>query len=219
MKALNEHIDKVKFYSIHPKSANLSISKKSNLKSDEEVWGAFKNGDEWAYEYMFKEYYNLLLNYGLKINRNEDDVKDFIQQLFTRLWESKERLGKNNSIKSYLLSSLRRMILRGTKSKLTLLDIWGASVPFHVDLTTENRFIKDQNEREQINYLARLIEKLPKRQKEAVYLKYYGEHAINEISEIMEISAGVAYKLIYKALKNLNSKIDKSNNLAEIFDR
>ncbi len=198
------------------KSDDLLLNKRNDFMSDDELWDAFKAGNEQAYELMFKEHYNLLLNYGLKFNKSEDDVKDHIQHLFAGLWESRSRLGKNNSIKSYLLASLRRMVLRGNKSRRNFLDLSNISGSFHLEISSENRYIKNQKEQDQVNFLSKILEKLPKRQKEAIYLKYYGEHSIAEIAEIMEISAGVVYKLIYKALNNLSSRLGDHRQIKDL---
>lgn len=187
--------------------------------SDISVWTAFKAGDKSAFEFMFRSHYELLLNYGLKLNRDEDDVKDYIQQLFSKLWESRLRLCQNNSIKGYLLASLRRMMLRGSKKQAKFLEMGSLTAQFHLHLAVENRFFKNERERIQIEYLNELLKSLPRRQKEAIYLKYYGEHRFAEIAEIMGISTRVVYKLVYKAMANLSEQVKgKQQHLEMLID-
>lgn len=179
------------------------MDQKHAFSSEEEIWNAFKEGDKQAYETMFKMNYQVMLNYGLKFNQSQDDVKDCIQQLFMGLWESRLRLGRNNSIKSYLLASLRRMILRRNKRRLSLINIESMNPGFHIESSPETKYIKDQTDQWRVAYVSELINVLPNRQKEALYLKYYGEHSFGEIGVIMGISTRVVYKLIYKALDKL----------------
>lgn len=182
--------------------------------SDVTIWSAFKEGDKDAFETMFRKHYQLLLNYGLKFSYNEDDVKDHIQILFSNLWESRERLGSTNSIKSYLLASLRRMILRSSKSKYqftTISDHVGSP-----NLVVSNNYLAKTQETERNTCLAMFIERLPKRQKEAIYLKFFGENQFNEVADIMGISTRVVYKLIYKAIKNLSKEIGERRGCLEI---
>ena len=207
-------------------TANLTVYKSTSGQedvfdeaSDSSIWSAFKAGDKSAFEFMFRSHYNLLLNYGLKLNHNEADVKDCIQQLFSKLWESRLRLGQNNSIKAYLLASLRRMILRGAKSRVKFLDMGNLAMQFHLNLSVENRFFKNERERIQLEYLNDLLKELPRRQKEAIYLKYYGEHKFAEIADIMGISTRVVYKLIYKAMAKLSEQVkDKQQHLDMLLD-
>jgi RNA polymerase sigma factor (sigma-70 family) len=171
--------------------------------SEEDLWLDFKEGDVQAYEFIFKKYYNLLFNYGLKITRNAEETRDCIQQLFARLWESRQRLGSSISIRGYLLASLRRMILRRLSDKYRFVNIEDVSCEFHVEASTELKYIKSQAETEQVKLLWDVIQKLPDRQKEALYLKYYNDHSFDEIALIMGITTRGVYKLIYKALDHL----------------
>lgn len=185
---------------------------------DEEVWEAFKQGDEQAYEAMFKRNYGLLLNYGLRFCQDKEEVRDCVQQLFLGLWESRERLGKNTSIRSYLLASVRRLILRRSKRKVLTMDIDDLNPAFLAQASAESDFIRSQREKAQVKFVADLINKLPNRQKEALYLKYYGEHNFSEIAVIMGISTRVVYKLIYKALDRLSGEIgEKRSKILSFF--
>jgi RNA polymerase sigma factor (sigma-70 family) len=175
--------------------------------SEEDLWMDFKEGDVQAYEFIFKKHYNLLYNYGLKITRDGDETRDCIQQLFAGLWESRQRLGSSNSIRSYLLASLRRMILRRVNEKYRFVDIDSINCEFHVEVSSELKYIKDQVEIDQVKLLWDAIQKLPDRQKEALYLKYYNGHSFSEIALIMGITTRGVYKLIYKALDHLAIKI------------
>lgn len=181
--------------------------------SEEDLWTDFKEGDEQAYEFIFKNHYNVLFNYGLKLTRNAEETRDCIQQLFAGLWESRQRLGSSNSIRSYLLASLRRMILRRLNDKSRFVNIECVTSEFHVEISAELKYIKDQSETEQVKLLWNVIQKLPDRQKEALYLKYYNDHSSGEIALIMGITTRGVYKLIYKALDHLaleisNKKVD-----------
>lgn len=178
------------------------------LEKDSELWEAFKLGDASAYECMFKDNYALLLNYGLKFNRNVVEVEDCVQQLFARLWESRSRLGQNNSIRGYLLASLRRMILRETKRKPMLVDLEVLDFKFMLNHFDENKTLKKINDEETASLVNSLLGKLPGRQKEALYLRYYGDQEFDAIAEVMGITTRAVYKLIYKAMAKLSAILE-----------
>jgi RNA polymerase sigma factor (sigma-70 family) len=52
-----------------------------------------------------------------------------------------------------------------------------------------------------------LLNKLPKRQKEAIYLKYYSELKTAEIAEIMNINYQSVVNTLHKAIKSLKEDI------------
>ncbi len=184
--------------------------------TDRQIWESFKKGNIVAFEKMYKDYYPLLLNYGLKFNNSEEDVKDFIQLLFTNLWSSRGRLGNNDSIKSYLLASLRRMIHRANKSQMKngVSFSLNNSLPISdLPLYIENNYSIKEDQAFICKCINKLINELPKRQKEALYLKYYEENSYCEIAEIMNITTRVVYKLVYKAIENLLKRIEENKNL------
>jgi RNA polymerase sigma factor (sigma-70 family) len=52
-----------------------------------------------------------------------------------------------------------------------------------------------------------LLNKLPNRQKEAIYLKYYSGLKATEISEIMGINYQSVVNTLHKAIKSLKQEI------------
>jgi len=55
--------------------------------------------------------------------------------------------------------------------------------------------------------IAILLNKLPKRQKEAIYLKYYSGLKTTEISEIMNINYQSVVNTLHKAINNLKEDV------------
>lgn len=187
------------------------VNKDHTFSSQEELWNAFKRGDSRAYEKMFSTHYKQMYNYGLKIHRDEEEVKDCIQQLFFEMWRSRERLGPNSSIKSYLLASLRRMILRKIKASRIHSYIEDVDASFHAESSAEYKNISSEEERARVELLTTLLNKLPDRQKEALYLRFYGDQSFDEIAEVMGITTRAVYKLVYKALDNLAAELAVKN--------
>ncbi len=52
------------------------------------------------YSKLFKEYFDTLFNYGIRVTNDKDLVKDSIQELFFKIWKNKIDLSHvNNPIK------------------------------------------------------------------------------------------------------------------------
>jgi RNA polymerase sigma factor (sigma-70 family) len=192
---------------------NTSLKSKTVLyHSDLSVWKAFKEGNVDAYEIIFLQYYPDLLNYGLIFNSDPHDVKDCVQQLFVNLWETRERLADNNSIKPYLMTSLKRMILRKAKSQMCFMEIDSVAKSGFMENSVECDFIYYEEQVHQKRKMKRLVNNLSKRQKKAIQLKFYNDYDFNNIAMDMEISTRAVYKLIYKALGNLSGAITNENS-------
>src|SRR5690606_36156630 len=87
-----------------------SAATENQHKDEAAIWEAFKKGNESAFIYIYETYFDQLFVYGKQFTRDEDIVKDAIQDLFITLRKSRAGLGSTDSIKFYLYKSLKRLI-------------------------------------------------------------------------------------------------------------
>lgn len=170
-------------------------------KSDRDIWRDFKNGDEQTYAFIYQEFTPILFKYGMKLLPNRELVKDAIQDLFIYLWEARERLSPTDSIKYYLFRALRRTVAARTKTTTYSLDDSFLEEQTENQVpSSEDSLIEKQTQDHYSSRLVREIDLLPRRQKEAVFLRFYSNMEFDEISVLMGISVRAVYKLIYKAI-------------------
>jgi RNA polymerase sigma factor (sigma-70 family) len=176
------------------------------MRQDEaEIWKEFRNGSELAFSLIFSKHYSDLYSYGRKIAHDEEVVKDGIQELMITLWSSRERLGEVSSIRHYLLKSLRRSLIRASeKQRRNLLDLrlFSEYQP-NITFSTEEAIILEESSQDTDAYLTTLLNNLPKRQKEAVYLKYYSELSFEEVADVMGVNYQSVVNHLHKAFKVL----------------
>ncbi len=174
--------------------------------SDGQLWAAFKSGNSRAYALIYERHVRLLFNYGSKISDDRDLVKDCIQDLFYHLWQRRQNLGNTNRISFYLFKSLRRSLVekisKSSDSKNISIDYHFKVIPSH-----ENELVENQTWEDDRKKLTDALGKLPGRQKEAIYLKFYHNLSFEEIATIMAVNKRSIYKLIHKALHNLQKHL------------
>jgi RNA polymerase sigma-70 factor (ECF subfamily) len=73
---------------------------------------SMKHIDIKGFEKMFKQYYSDLCYFALKYMESEEDAEEVVQDVFYHLWEKRETIRINISVKSYLLSSVRNKCLQ-----------------------------------------------------------------------------------------------------------
>jgi RNA polymerase sigma factor (sigma-70 family) len=186
----------------------------SGQMDDRLIWLNFQAGDKVAYSSLYDAYFKQLYRYGLKISADANLVQDSIQELFIKLWRTRENLGQPVSTKSYLFESLRRTILKELarkhyKVRATLPDDYH----FEVCLPHEFRLIDLQMTEERMLHLEKALQKLTRRQRDAIHLKFYGQLSYEEIAEIMELNVRSVYNLISKALEALYQEINQYDSL------
>jgi len=173
--------------------------------TDSNLWNKFKDGDKSAIEKIYFSNYEKLLYYGLKFSDDYHLIEDCIQDLFIYLIKNKKSLGSTNHIGYYLFKSLRRLIINKLKSvKFSInnelvikeLDSRVAQLEKYSKLKTEN-----------IDIL-KMLEELPARQKEIIYLKYSNGLKNQEIADVLQIKNQTVRNLLCKGLKTLKNKIE-----------
>ncbi|CAN5525972.1 RNA polymerase sigma-70 factor [soil metagenome] len=173
------------------------------------IWKKFKEGDKDAYSFIYKKYFEIIFRYGRKINPDRDLVKDSIHDLFVELWKNKDRLGEPTSIKNYLLKSIRRKLYRiSSKSKFftQLENIENYQKNF---ISSHEAFLIDKQSKQDLKEkLFNALNKLTKRQKEAVYLIFYEKLSYQEVSSIMSLKVRTVYNVVFNAIKVLKINMD-----------
>ena len=176
--------------------------------TDKFLWKALKEGDLNAFSVLFESYYPDLHSYGLKISKNTALTEDTLQDFFLYVFEHRENLSDLDIIAPYLFTSYRRFLLKVMKknNKLTHTDF---SEDTFVDLqfTAEEIMTEQETTIFKNKNLSVLLSKLPSRQKEAIYLKYYSGLKASEISEIMGINYQSVVNTLHKAIKSLKEEI------------
>jgi RNA polymerase sigma factor (sigma-70 family) len=182
--------------------------KTENLLDDFSVWERFKNGNEEALTTIFRQHYSFLYHYGMKLANNSDLTKDCLQELFFTLWKNRENLKSTPSIKFYLLKSVRRKITRALKNQKKNHDYsLSDDYEFEFEFSAENLLIKEESLKDLHDYLIQLLNGLPKRQKEAIYLKFYQGLSYQEIGEVMNINYQTLRNHMHLALNTLRNKM------------
>ena len=179
-----------------------------NPHRDTALWDAFRLGDKSAYAEIYELYFDSLYSYGKRFMADQTQVEDAIQELFIRLWRTRERLSPVDNIKFYLFLSLRRDIRRINEREKAV-----EKVDFESFLITQNHpayeYSPEDHDRELTHKLVAILKNLPKRQLEAITLRYYENFSIPEIASIMDISE----KTVRNTLHNTLSLLRKNSNL------
>lgn len=174
---------------------------------DKALWAKVMEGDKNALAFIYNTYFPSLYRYGMKLCPDANLVKDCIHDLFTGVWLSRERLSATDSIRFYLLASLKRRISRQQGLLNRLVSQPAVTMPFAG--SHEEVLIGEQADKERKEKLEKVINSLPRRQREVLYLRYYEGLDTQETAAIMSLSVSSAYVLLSKALNYLKKHSDQ----------
>ncbi|WP_405415002.1 RNA polymerase sigma factor [Maribacter sp. Asnod1-A12] len=174
------------------------------LHSDETIWYFFKKGEANGFSLLFKKYYPQLHVYGLKLSNNQELTEDCLQNFFIQLFEDREKQNSINNLKAYLFVSFKRRLIKQLQKSQKNIPISEAQL-FKNNFTFSVEEISIHQEIQFLctSTLATLINQLSPRQKEAIYLKYYGGMTTTHIAEVMDMNYQSVLNTLQKALRKL----------------
>jgi RNA polymerase sigma factor (sigma-70 family) len=170
-------------------------------------WSRFKNGDIKALEHIYKVHVKSLINYGLKITPDLSLIQDTIQDLFIELWKNRQNLTDTTHPKFYLFRALRNKLSR-TLSRHSFVGHGKMQLSSDGLLTDyiELEMVAKEQEAQVSGTLQQLIAKLPERQREAIYLRFYHNTPYEVIASLMSMNYQSVLNLVQRALKTLRKE-------------
>lgn len=185
---------------------------------DNELWVELKAGDEKAFSKLFKRYYNYLVQYGNSFSPFSEKIQDCVQDVFTDIWVYRNSLSDTVVVKAYLLSSVRKRIVRLQErdrvfNKSKSVD----AIAFLFDFSVEQQLISDELTEGKVKQLNKVLNVLPARQKEALYLRYHHSLGVDEIAAILNVNYQSANNLLHRALVNIRKEWKGTFTLLIVF--
>lgn len=187
--------------------ANISLTREEHIS----LWNSFRNGDHDAFSRIYEIFTADLYRYGYNLVRNKQLVEDCLHELFLYLHHKKSKLGATDNIRFYLYRALRHRLLDALDKRKrydATADI--LELPEFTVQPFESLLIEDQLRIRQKEMVLNELDKLPKRQKEILYLVYLKGLTYQETSEVMEISMKSVYNTVNIALGSLKKYVQSA---------
>ena len=176
------------------------------VQTDGVLWQQLQKGSELALGKLINRYFNPLLNYGCKFIRDEAFVKDCVQEVFIEIWNRRDRISSPDSVRAYLLSSVRKRVLREGFRQQIIRDDAPSDLENDgtlTDFSPEWTIIEQESLAETTHRIADALAKLPKRQREVIYLRYYQNLERDEIAAIMQVNPQSVSNLLQAAYTSM----------------
>lgn len=78
---------------------------------DNKLFLNIKNGDESSYKILFEKYYVRLCSYAYSYISDSEESREIVQDIYLKIWEQKDILEVQSSIRSYLYQSVKNKSL------------------------------------------------------------------------------------------------------------
>jgi len=179
------------------------------------IYDKLLSRDEKTLEMVYEHYYNQVMYICYKICRNKEDAKEAAQDTFFKAFKNLEQLKEVDKFGAWLkLIATRECYAVGRKS-LSKIDDSGELTNDQVRELDEDflpeEYIKKQELRTE---LLKVIDELPQKQREVIYMYYYSDMDSTEIAALHKSNPGSVRKLLYDARNSIKNKIEKSKSYA-----
>jgi RNA polymerase sigma-70 factor (ECF subfamily) len=166
-------------------------------------WLQALEGDTHAFRRIHGELFGGLYDYALKLLQGSELADDAVQELFVKIWIKRGVIGTLRKVKPYFFTALRRQILNQLRN-LQLRELRIGALPRpDIDFSPEEIVVRNEEYLSLQTKIAALLNDLPKRQKEVIYLHYFEEMDYAQIAEVMGIHYQSVLNLTQKALQKL----------------
>jgi|APDOM4702015191_1054821.scaffolds.fasta_scaffold286759_1 RNA polymerase sigma-70 factor (ECF subfamily) len=179
------------------------------LLADNELVERVAKGSDASFAILHNRYRKKVLGYVCLFIRRQDVAEDIAQDVFIKAYRSLTEGGYHDSGKfvPWLMRIARNMVIDYYRKDAPLFMDEHSSIELKVlgmvaDETPEKSIIKKQ----QSSSLRRLVDDLPKEQREVVLLRYYIGLSFKEIADFTDVSVNTALGRMRYALINLKKK-------------
>jgi len=204
-------------------SSGVGIHEPDSDLSHENIWMAFLSGSNVALADLYKLYSDKLFVYGRQFTHCDEQIYDTIQDVFFYLTESRDKLSIAKSVKYYLFSVFRRMLLK-TLEKERLLVSGNIQEIYGFQIIVDEAFfpVNGRLDNRQKKRIEAACDQLPTRQREMLVLRFFEGMSYEEIADIMGLANSKTVRtMLYRAYRKLSEILaphkDDLNALVALF--
>lgn len=186
------------------------------VKTNTELLLLLKKGDMVAFNTIYNKYCYRLHEFVLMYLKQEEDAEEIVQEVFIKIWESRDKIDAYSSFESFLFTiaynatiSLLRKRVSENKSRAYLKSLQQINAAEQV--IDEIQF-KELNQKVQL-----LLERLTTRQREIYLLSRESGLTHKEIAQKLNISESTVNNHLVTTLNYLKSHIDSSLVVSALF--
>ncbi|MFA5327467.1 MAG: RNA polymerase sigma-70 factor [Prolixibacteraceae bacterium] len=186
-----------------------------DLTEDKELYLKLKVGDERAFQTLFRKYYPAMCHFARHFLNDAELAEETVQDMFVKIWEKRETLNIESSLKHYLFRSVRNHCLNQIQhEKIKKQYANKVLESTHHEIVSEQYFL----EVDLVERIEKSINSLPPKRKEIFRLSREQGLKYKEIAETLDISVKTVEAQMGMALKYLREDLkDYSNYLMTLF--
>lgn len=150
---------------------------------------------------------NKLFRFALRFVASEEDAKDIVQEVFIRVWNSREQMSQVQNWEAWCMRITRNLSLdrlRVAKARTTQ-SLEESYNVHHNGLTPH----ESTEMGESMNKIALMISALPEKQRQVIHLRDVEGYSYQEICDILELDMNQVKVNLFRARNAVREKLTK----------
>ncbi|MEX2585366.1 MAG: RNA polymerase sigma-70 factor [Balneolaceae bacterium] len=183
----------------------------NSYRKYERVWiRHIRQGDHYAFEALFKEYYRPLSRFAWRYVESRSGAEELVQDLFADLWEKREELVIEGALRPYLYRAVRNRALNAIKREKRESEYatrWKETIEPVDEMKIEHFESEQERQRRIQQMIGEAIEELPPRSRMTYKLHRYDGLTYEEIAEVMNVSVKTVESQMTRTLQILRKRL------------
>ena len=172
------------------------------MRTDAELVNAVVDGDKQAFAVLVKRYERPVRGVALDVLGDYHSAADVSQEAFVKAYEQLAGLRKPKAFGPWLMKITRRCALDSLRRR-------PKETRLETKIVTAIEGPNGQLDEDKQRLLAAIV-KLPKAENQVVMLRYFGDHGVKDVAEIVGRSTGTVTKQLSRAHKRLRRILERS---------
>ena len=170
----------------------------------EKIFAKIKSGDQGAFEQIFRMFYVPLCDHAVMLLGDSAEAEDVVQDLFTYIWKNRHEVLIQDSVKSYLFSSVRFRALNVLKHKMMTRKHGVLLTEFLEDLQNSGY---SEEEVCRVELIKKVIQSLPSQCRKVFTMNCLDGMTYKQIADELGISVNTVKSHVMKAYRDIRSYV------------
>ncbi len=176
-----------------------------NNSTEKDLLTLLTKGDKTAFEKIYHLYSGRLLGFLLKLVKSEEHSTELLQEIFIKIWNSREAIDPERSFRSYIFrvaeNTTYDFFRKVAREKKLYAELMKINEDFYSHV--EEAFFSKENQ----EYLQNVINTLPPKRRQVFRLIKMEDYSYEEVSVLLNISTSTISDHIVKANKFVEQRM------------
>jgi len=168
----------------------------------------FKAGDSSAFEHLYLDYSPKVFRFARRYTNHHEDAEEIVQDVFIRLWETREAIDPDRNFDNYLFTITRNLIFNRYRAKVNEQHYKTAilaSIEQEYENPEEEVMAQDLSQ-----YIDRIVSQFPPKQQEVFNMSRKQRMCHKDIAEKLGIAENTVKSHIYQVLSKIRLSLENT---------